>query len=631
MSLFAGFWRMKGWNAMHRWFQKPSQTNSRMKTKLKLHLLLLALVSLAGFARAQGTAFSYQGRLDDGGLPATGLYDFTFHMFNVDAAGIALAGPLPLNAVPVTNGLFNVVLDFGPGIFTGPARWLEITVRTNGVGVPDVLAPRTPLLPTPYSSFAGQAAGVVNGSVTANQLNVGAPPTAGQFLSYDGGNFLWSDPGVAVGNIWSLNGSSAYYNAGNVGIGIANPQERLTIAGVTSFNSGLKVTGNASGGTGIAIENTSSGGHKYDLLSGGAGTGVGVGGFGIWDETAGSYRLAIDSGGNIGIGTAVPTAGYRLEVVGATILRPGNGTIQYGSPNGEIGMSITPTAGNRADLRFNGSTLKLVASYGVGPPPAEFGISISTNGYVGIGKASPSFKLDVLSDTTTAIVGRSTVASGIGVYGESSQYNGVRGLAHNANHGAVVGVHDGGGIAVYGTGATGVQGDSSSVGGYGGYFRNTAGGIALGVQGTARVGVLQITGGADLAEPFKMSHEHIVKGSVVVIDEEHPGQLKLSGKSYDQRVAGIVSGANGVNPGISLQQEGVLEGGQNVSLSGRVYVQADTANGSIKPGDLLTTSDTPGHAMKVTDHGRAQGAVLGKAMSGLKDGRGMVLVLVTLQ
>ena len=75
----------------------------------------------------------------------------------------------------------------------------------------------------------------------------------------------------------------------------------------------------------------------------------------------------------------------------------------------------------------------------------------------------------------------------------------------------------------------------------------------------------------------------------------------------------------------------MFENGQNVALSGRVYVQADAGNGSIVPGDLLTTSEAPGHAMKVTDHAQAQGAVLGKAMTGLKEGSGLVLVLVTLQ
>jgi hypothetical protein len=107
--------------------------------------------------------------------------------------------------------------------------------------------------------------------------------------------------------------------------------------------------------------------------------------------------------------------------------------------------------------------------------------------------------------------------------------------------------------------------------------------------------------------------------------------LKLSTTAYDTRVAGIISGANGINPGIAMHQDGATDGGQNVALSGRVYVLADASHGAIKPGDMLTTSSTPGHAMKVSDHAHAQGAVIGKAMSALSEGTGMVLVLVTLQ
>ena len=73
-----------------------------------------------------------------------------------------------------------------------------------------------------------------------------------------------------------------------------------------------------------------------------------------------------------------------------------------------------------------------------------------------------------------------------------------------------------------------------------------------------------------------------------------------------------------------------MEGDQQVALSGRVYVQADASNHPIQPGDLLTTAAAPGYAMKVQDYSRAQGAILGKAMTGLKDGKGLVLVLVSL-
>jgi hypothetical protein len=153
------------------------------------------------------------------------------------------------------------------------------------------------------------------------------------------------------------------------------------------------------------------------------------------------------------------------------------------------------------------------------------------------------------------------------------------------------------------------------------------------ISGAHTCCAITITGGCDLAEPFPVStpEQQVGEGAVMVIDEKNPGQLKLASRPYDTRVAGVVSGANGINTGIQMQQQGLMEGGKNVALTGRVYVQADAANGAIEPGDLLTTSSAPGRAMKVTDHVRAQGAILGKAMTGLSEGEGMVLVLVTLQ
>jgi hypothetical protein len=164
------------------------------------------------------------------------------------------------------------------------------------------------------------------------------------------------------------------------------------------------------------------------------------------------------------------------------------------------------------------------------------------------------------------------------------------------------------------------------------FYNSTQGDVmTLSETGNLFVRVLTITGGADIAEPFQMSEPELPKGAVVVIDEENAGHLKLSTRAYDRQVAGVISGAGGVNTGLSLSQHGVMEGGQPVALTGRVYVQADATSGAIRPGDLLTTSDTPGHAMRVSDPARAPGAVLGKAMTGLPEGTGLVLVLVTLQ
>jgi hypothetical protein len=152
-------------------------------------------------------------------------------------------------------------------------------------------------------------------------------------------------------------------------------------------------------------------------------------------------------------------------------------------------------------------------------------------------------------------------------------------------------------------------------------------------RGNVVVPVLEITGGSDLAEPFTIEEEAEVQpGMVVAIDPTQPGQLRLARRAYDRTVAGIVSGANGIKPGLTMKQEDSMSNGTlPVALSGRVYCWVDAANGAIEPGDLLTTSDLPGYAMKVTDHAKAQGAIIGKAMMALEKGKGLVLVLVSLQ
>lgn len=187
-----------------------------------------------------------------------------------------------------------------------------------------------------------------------------------------------------------------------------------------------------------------------------------------------------------------------------------------------------------------------------------------------------------------------------------------------------------------------VDSDLSSDGSGGGYIRlrNGAKQSTITLQADANgegkitTQVLQITGGSDLSERFDISAQDLAPepGMVVCIDPDRPGELLPSRKPYDRTVAGIISGAGGVRPGMLMGQAGTAADGRHpVALTGRVYCKVDANLGAVKPGDLLTTAPTPGHAMKVADHNQAQGAILGKAMTPLDQGTGLVLVLVSLQ
>lgn len=158
----------------------------------------------------------------------------------------------------------------------------------------------------------------------------------------------------------------------------------------------------------------------------------------------------------------------------------------------------------------------------------------------------------------------------------------------------------------------------------------------LRIEGRGIMRELQILGGADISEFFKVSPKaaapEAMPGMLVSIDPENPGELRVTTSAYDHKVAGIISGANGITTGLTLSQEGTIaHGDYPVALSGRVYVYADANQTPIEAGDLLTSSEVPGHVMKATERDKAHGAIVGKAMTSLSEGRGFVLVLVSLQ
>ncbi len=242
-----------------------------------------------------------------------------------------------------------------------------------------------------------------------------------------------------------------------------------------------------------------------------------------------------------------------------------------------------------------------------------------------------------------------------GVYGLGSTY-GVRGDATGVGDYGVYGYHNA--AAGIGYGVTGQTLSSSGTGVYG-YANNGAGGTAIygfttaaaagysgffyGGQGVSIVSgglcvdndlacdpdvngkgeinaLVYNTGATDLAEKYS-SLESLEAGDVVVI--ENRDHVKKSNKAFDKLAAGIVS----EEPGIVL---GVYDQGYPIALSGRVPVKASAENGAIEVGDLLTTSSTPGYAMKCRKSDDCFGAVLGKALEPLSSGKGKVLALVML-
>lgn len=608
---------------------------------------------------------SYQGRVKVNGADFTGTGQFKFalvaepggtSLWSNDGSSVNGSEPAAAVVLPVKEGLFTLLLGdptlahmepLGADLFPTHSA---VTLRVwfdDGVNGSVQLSPDTRLVSVPYAL----AADIPAGSVTGTQLAPGAvepdklasanAPEAGRVLTYDGAQFHWADPGIA-GNVWSVLNGNAYYNGGRIGVGTAQPAGGLHIA-----QGGLAVTGESSpytgAGKGVFLESSPTyGAHVFAF---------------DYDAFQGRPLLLNYPGGNVGIGTREPAAPLDVSAVWLTPGTTGVPNIRLSGPNPTLAWveSAFPSPpryswiahlGGSGDLAFwhrleeiGGTSPGEVVDTGWVPK-----VTITKEG--GLRYAGELEKLET-SERASATVraadfnlghsGRRGDPGRALVDGGSSLHLNFAGdwadtvlggnrvilqaydllLGHALRRGSP-------GRALVDFGA------DLHLNFAGDWGTTIIGGATTVIQGDASVRSLTIRGGADLAEPFPMPAE-IARGSVVVIDDERPGRLALSRRAYDTRVAGIVSGANGIQPGIALHQEGVLEGGLNVALSGRVYALADASTGAIRPGDLLTTSATPGHAMRAADPTEAQGAILGKAMSGLAEGRGMVLVLVSLQ
>jgi hypothetical protein len=269
-----------------------------MKTKLQSLLVTLALFAGVHQLSAQGTAFTYQGRLNNGNAVASGNYDFTVALYNDPLAGSQVGVAETNSAVAVTNGLFTTTIDFGATPLNGQPLWLQILVRTNGNGAFTTLAPRQPLTSAPYavqSLNAGSASSVAAANLNGTILNSSLPSspsfsgtvTASSF-SGNGANVtnvnaaslgglnatnFWQTGGnnVATGQfLGSTNNQPLEIRVGGLRAGLFSPSNNIVFGAAQNVISNTTVASSILGG----INNSITTNLGYSVIGGGSGNSI---------------------------------------------------------------------------------------------------------------------------------------------------------------------------------------------------------------------------------------------------------------------------------------------------------------------------------------------------------------------
>jgi hypothetical protein len=251
--------------------------------KLLVGLPWLALSTLnfqPATAFAQGTAFTYQGQLQNNGSPASGTYNLTFSLFDVAASGTPIAGPVTNNAVVITNGLFTALINFAPGVFSGQTNWLQIGVASNGLSTFTNLSPRQQLTPTPYAIYAEGTSNLL-GTLPVAQLS-GTVPLAQLPAAVVTNN----EANVTLGNV-TLTGTLNLPSAGTINAG---NNSLLYADGADDFYAGP-------GAGSVAISASDSTGIGYGALSSNSNgvNNTAIGYESLNNNTNGSFNVA--SGG----------------------------------------------------------------------------------------------------------------------------------------------------------------------------------------------------------------------------------------------------------------------------------------------------------------------------------------------
>lgn len=576
---------------------------------------------------AASTRVNVQALLTDNqGEPLPGpTVDLSFSLYN--SGGGVVQGPFTLNNVPIDNGIINVQVPVSAASFNGDYRELGMSVDGGAE-----LSPRVRLSAVPYAYRVDRVAS----EELDDAIILGGPGANGELTVYnhsfaqretvklDGINnhvATFLDDGA-------LSARMGGHETGRIslrddGTGESNDQTILLDAGLDS-------------GGRILLADTD--GDNHLSLTGDAGTVNVEDSVNVFEELNGELNATLRRTGFGGqLLVTDPTGTDGVLISGNPLTGGGIGEFYQG--DGSIGVQILADAVSGSVLGMHSNSGAMTISLdsedvNSGGALATFKNSnndttialnadVSDAGRIRLRNADEQVTLQLDANGNGQNMGRLTL---------SDSDSPVVELFSHSNLGSCLEMSDIDGtntVSIYSSWSGGEDGGGRLI------VRDADGTTAFDANaetGVTKTRVLEITGGADLSEQFDVGGGEASPGTVVCIDPANAGQLIVCDQSYDRTVAGIVSGAGGVKTGMMMgQRDSVADGALPVALTGRVYVQANTSAGAIQPGDLLTTSGVPGFAMKVTDHGRAQGAIIGKAMTELCDGTGLVLVLVSLQ
>jgi hypothetical protein len=313
--------------------------------------------------------------------------------------------------------------------------------------------------------------------------------------------------------------------------------------------------------------------------------------------------VRVDVKGNVGVGTATPQ--NKLHVGdGTSAITPNRVNVVVASKMVDAGVAIAQNNGVNVLVQASGAG-GFIGTTSNHPLILRTNdvdrVVVRTNGDIQVGPGTTT----IAASRVNAVFATTEVDAGIAI----AQNSGVN-------------------VLVQASGAGGFIGTTSN---HPLVFRtNDQDRVSIDTAGNLRVTGDVILTNADCAEDFDVAETAVADpGTVMVLGEA--GRLEHSQRAYDKRVAGVISGAGDYRPAIVLDRQPPASDRKAIALVGKVYCKVDASDAPIEVGDLLTTSATPGHAMKASDPSRAFGAVIGKALRPLDGGLGLIPVLIALQ